>query len=281
MGLRCAFTIGLLSICASFASFAEPAPAKLEYATEKNIAYYSDARDEYQKERCKLDIYYPKGTRGYPTVVWFHGGGLTGGDRYIPGLLKQRGIAVVGVSYRLAPQGQTPSFIQDTAASVAWVLKNIERYGGDPKQVFVAGHSAGAYLGMMIAMDPKWLAAEGLSHRQLAGVVAISGQMSTHPTIRKLRGEQGSRLRMVIDEYAPFNHVSKDLSPICLITGGRDIEIEARVEENQLMEATLRNLGHGAVEFHEMSGLDHDTVEQGGLILTLPFIKRTLQPKSQ
>jgi acetyl esterase/lipase len=105
--------------------------------------------------------------------------------------------------------------------------------------------------------------------------------MSTHPTIRKLRGEKGERLRMVIDEYAPFFHVSKDLPPICLITGGRDIEIEARVEENQLMEATLRNLGDTTVEFHEMAGLDHDTVEQGGQVLTLAFIKRTLQPKPQ
>jgi acetyl esterase/lipase len=281
MNFRYAWMMGLVSVLASFGSFAASKPAKLEYATENNIAYYADARDEYQKEHCKLDVYYPKGTKGFPTVVWFHGGGLTAGERYIPGLLKQRGIAVVGVSYRLAPKAQTPSFIEDTAASVAWVLKNIERYGGDPKQVFVAGHSAGAYLAMMIAMDPKWLAAEGLSHRQLAGIVAVSGQLTTHPTIRKLRGEKGERLRPVIDEFAPLNHVSKDLPPICLITGGRDIEIEARVEENQLMEATLRSLGHTAVEFHEMSGLDHDTVEQGGQILALTFIKRTLQPKSQ
>lgn len=85
----------------------------------------------------------------------------------------------------------------------------------------------------------------------------------------------------MIDEYAPLNHVEKELPPICLVVGGRDIEIEARVEENQLMEATLRSLGHTAVEFHEMSGLNHDTVEKGGQVLIPAFIKRTLQPKSQ
>lgn len=281
MSFRCAWIVALVSVWASFGAFAASAPAKLEYAIENNIAYYADARDEYQKEHSKLDVYYPKGTKGYPTVVWFHGGGLTAGARYIPDLLKQRDIAVVAVSYRLAPKAQTRSFIQDTAASVAWVIKNIERYGGDPKQVFVAGHSAGAYLAMMIAMDPKWLAAEGLSHRQLAGIIAISGQMTTHFTIKQLRGDKGAALQPVIDEYAPLHHVAKDLPPICLITGGRDIEFKARVEENQLMEATLRNLGHTAVEFHEMSGLDHGTVEQGGQILALTFIKRTLQPKAQ
>lgn len=281
MSFRCASMIAVVSLWASVASSAEPRPAKLEYATDNNISYYADARDEYQKEHCKLDVYYPKASKGYATVVWFHGGGLTAGARYFPGLLKQRGIAVVGVSYRLAPKAQTPSFVEDTAASVAWVLKNIERYGGDPKKVFVAGHSAGAYLATLIAMDAKWLAAHGLSHRQLAGVMAISGQMTTHPTIRKLRGEKGSRLRPVIDEYAPLDHVSKDLSPICFVVGGRDLEIEARVEENALMAATLRSLGHTAVDFYEMAGLNHDTVEQGGLVLVPGFIERTLQPKRQ
>jgi acetyl esterase/lipase len=280
MSFRCALTIGVLSLWATIGWSAEPV-AKLEYATENNIGYYADARDDYQKEHCKLDVYYPKASKGFPTVVWFHGGGLTAGERYFPGLLKQRGIAVAAVSYRLAPKAQTPSFIEDTAASVAWAMRNIERYGGDPQKVFVAGHSAGAYLIAMIAMDPKWLAAHGLSHRQLAGVIAISGQMSTHPTIRKLRGDKDSRLRPVIDEYAPLYHVAKDLPPIAFVVGGRDIEIEARVEENQLIYATLRAMGHTAVEFHEMSGLNHDTVEKGGQILIPEFIQRTLQPKSQ
>lgn len=280
MSFRSVAIMGIASLWAGLAFGAEPAP-KLEYATENNISYYADARDEYQKEHCKLDVYYPKQAKGYATVVWFHGGGLTAGSRYIPSLLQQRGIAVVGVSYRLAPKAQTPSFIEDTAASVAWVLRNIERYGGDPRKVFVAGHSAGAYLAMMIAMDPKWLAAQGLSHRQIAGVAAISGQMTTHLTVRSLRGDKGERLRPVIDEFAPLHHVAKDLPPISMVVGGRDIEIEARVEENQLIYATLRSLGHTAVEFHEMSGLNHETVEQGGLILIPSFIQRTLQPKSQ
>lgn len=281
MNFRYAFIIGIASVLVSVASFAEPAPVKLEYGTDNNIGYYADAPDEYQKEHCKLDVYYPKEAKGYATVVWFHGGGLTSGRRYVPGLLKKHGIALIAVSYRLAPKAQTPSFLEDSAAAVAWVLRNIERYGGDPQKVFVAGHSAGAYLAAMIAMDAKWLAAQGLSHRQLAGVVAVSGQMSTHPTIRKLSGDNSSRLRPVIDEYAPFHHVAKDLPPICLIVGDRAVEIEARVEENQLMAATLRNLGHPAVEFYEMAGLDHDTVEQGGLIAIPGFIKRTLQPKQE
>jgi acetyl esterase/lipase len=281
MSFRCAVAIGLVSMWASLAAWAaEPAQAKLDYATENNISYYVDARDAYQKERSKLDIYYPKGTKGYATVVWFHGGGLTAGERYFPDL-KDQGIALVAVSYRLAPKAQVPGFIEDSAASVGWVLRNIERYGGDAKKVFVAGHSAGAYLASMIAMDPKWLAAQRASHRQLAGVIAVSGQMTTHFTIKKLRGDNAPQLRPIIDEYAPLYHAAKDLPAICLIVGGRAIEFQSRVEENELMAVTLRNLGHTAVEFYEMAGLDHNTVEQGAMILIPGFIKRTLQPKAR
>jgi acetyl esterase/lipase len=280
MSFRIAFIVMLTSIVTNVGLAAEPAAAKLEYVTANNISYYADARDEYQKEHCKLDVSYPKGTKGYATVVWFHGGGLTGGERYFPDL-KDQGIAVVAVSYRLAPKVQTPGFIDDSAAAVAWVLKNIERYGGDPKKVFVAGHSAGAYLASMIAMDPKWLSAQRASNRQLAGVIAVSGQMTTHFTVKKLRGDNAPELRPIIDDYAPLYHAAKDLPPICLIVGGRAIEFKSRVEENELMAVTLRNLGHGAVEFYEMAGLDHNTVMQGAMILIPGFIQRTLQPKSQ
>jgi hypothetical protein len=130
-------------------------------------------------------------------------------------------------------------------------------------------------------MDPKRLSAQRASNRQLAGVIAVSGQMTTHFTVKKLRGDKAPELRPIIDEYAPLYHAAKDLPPICLIVGGRAIEFKSRVEENELMAVTLRNLGHGAVEFYEMAGLDHSTVEQGAMILIPGFIKRTLQPKSQ
>lgn len=262
------------------ASFADEAAAKLAYHTESNISYYDAAAlsraDAYQKEHCKLDVYYPKGTKGYATVVWFHGGGLTEGARYFPDL-KEQGIALVPVSYRLAPKAQAPVFLEDGAAAVAWVLKNIARYGGDPQKVFVAGHSAGAYLASMIALDPKWLGAQKASNRSLAGVIAVSGQMTTHFTIKQLRGDKGPQLRPIIDEYAPLYHASKEVPPICLIVGGRAIEFKSRVEENQLMAVTLRNLGHTRVEFHEMAGLDHGTVEKGAMIIAPQFMRRVLQ----
>lgn len=280
MTFRCAWLIGIWCLLSGSVASAEEAAAKLEYGIENNIGYYDSAAlaraDQYQKEQGKLDIYYPKDTKGFATVVWFHGGGLTGGSRYFPNL-KDQGIALVAASYRLSPKVKPPAYLEDSAAAVAWTLRNIARYGGDPNKVFVAGHSAGAYLVSMIAMDPKWLGAHKLSNRSLAGIVAVSGQMTTHFTVKKQRGDTGPELRPIIDEYAPLYHAANEFSPICLIVGGRDIEFKSRVEENELMAVTLRNLGHKNVEFYEMAGLDHGTVEQGAVIVMRGFIQRTLQ----
>jgi acetyl esterase/lipase len=293
-GARCAASWGALrlsiqkAICCIVLCLWASAPALAEKATEKyatlhNIHYYDalsgERADEYLKERCKLDVYHPQYARGYATLVWFHGGGLTAGERYFPAL-RDRGIALVAVNYRLAPRAQTPAFLEDAAAAVAWVMRNIEQYGGDPSRVFVGGHSAGAYLAAMIAMDPKWLAAHGVSTRQLAGVMPVSGQMTTHFLVKKQRGDAGPQLRPIIDEYAPLYHAAADLPPICLVVGGRDIEFKSRVEENELMAVTLRNLGARHVEFHEMAGLDHNGVEQGAMLIIPGFLKRVLKTGS-
>ena len=119
-----------------------PAPAYLVAACEGN-----------PDTMCRLDIYYPVGKTGFSTVVWYHGGGLTGGRREIPEALKDKGLAVVGVEYRLSPTVKVADCVDDAAAAAAWVVKHIASYGGDPGRVFVAGHSAGGYLTSMIGLD--------------------------------------------------------------------------------------------------------------------------------
>ena len=82
-----------------------PSLSAQEYLFKENISYYGKTIiDDYQKERCKLDLYYPVGVKNFPTVVWFHGGGLKGGEKEVPDLLKDKGIAVVAVNYRLHPK---------------------------------------------------------------------------------------------------------------------------------------------------------------------------------
>ncbi len=243
----------------------------------EGIAYHAaDKKVEDPEKRCVLDLRIPGKAKGFPTLVWFHGGGLTGGNREFP-KFDGRGVALVAAGYRLSPQAKCPEFIEDAAAAVAWTLAHIAEYGGDPEQVFVGGHSAGGYLALMIGMDPKWLAAHSVSNRRLAGLIPVSAQVTTHFHVKELRGHKADRLVPVIDEFAPLHFVSKDLPPICLITGDRRIEWPCRVEENELFHATLRQLGHPAAEFHEIKDLDHGTVPRGAARILPDFIQRTTQ----
>lgn len=228
--------------------------------TKTGISYYAEAAlegaDDCQKSQCKLDIRYPVGRKDFPTLVWFHGGGLTSGERYFIDL-EDSGIAVVTASYRLSPKGKLPEFIEDAAAATAWTLEHIAEYGGDPKKVFVAGHSAGGYLALMLGMDAKWLANHGVSHMDLAALIPVSAQVTTHFHVKELLGNKNDGLIPTIDEYAHLYFVSQDLPSICIITGDRKIEYPSRVEENDFFAVTLKNLKHPSIEFHEMPGVDH------------------------
>jgi len=96
--------------------------AQTSYQLEQNIHYYPadlEQKDAYLAERCKLDLYYPKGQTKFTTIVWFHGGGLTAGSKEIPKALMEKGYAVVGVGYRLSPKATAPAYIEDAAAAMA------------------------------------------------------------------------------------------------------------------------------------------------------------------
>lgn len=249
--------------------------------TLTNLSYYSgqalrDA-DEYQKAQCRLDLRYPDACPGFATVVWFHGGGLTGGKRHFINL-DDPDIAVAAVGYRLSPKARHPAYLEDAAAATAWVVRHIAEYGGDSNKVFVAGHSAGGYLTAMIGMDSRWLAPHGISNLRLAGLIPVSGQVTTHFHVKKLRGDTGPQYRPLIDEFAPLYYCSSNLPPLCLVVGDRTIEYKCRVEENDLMAVSLRTLGHPSVEFHELAGLNHGTVGTGAMPFARHFIKKYSAP---
>ena len=109
---------------------------KLKYAVQYDIPY-KESQDAYAIERCRLDICYPKDTAGCAVVVWFHGGGLTQGSKSFPWKLKEKGMVLVAVGYRLLPKVEISECLDDAAAAVAWVFREIEKYGGDKRKIFV------------------------------------------------------------------------------------------------------------------------------------------------
>lgn len=243
------------------------------YRTETGLPYRPDSEpDVYARERCKLDVYHPVGASAVPAVVWFHGGGLTGGNRSVPSALKGQGITVVAADYRLSPKAKAPAYIEDAAAAVAWTFKNIARYGGDTNRIFLSGHSAGGYLASLVTLDRRWLAVHGVDPDRLAGLVPFSGQSITHFAIREERGMP--RTRPLIDDLAPVYHVRKDAPPILLISGDRNHELLGRYEESAYFWRMLKEVGHPSVELLELQGYDHGQMAEPAFPLLLRFLRQ-------
>ncbi len=202
-----------------------------------------------------MDIYYPKDKKNYATIIWFHGGGITAGSKELPKELMDKGYAIIGVGYRLSPKVTAPAYIEDAAAAVAWAFQHINKYGGSPNLIFVSGHSAGGYLGMMITLDKKYLNKYNIDANKIAGLIPFSGQAITHFTVRKERGIKETQ--PVIDEYAPLYFVRADAPPMLLITGDREMELYGRYEENAYLLRMMKLAGHKHTTLYELQGFDH------------------------
>lgn len=243
----------------------------ITYTLKENIPYKSgDSLTAYEKERCKLDVYYPESIASAPVIVWFHGGGLTGGHKSIPEELKNQGAVVVAVNYRLSPKVATPVWIEDAAAATAWVFKNITKYHGNPEKIVMSGHSAGGYLDMMVVMDKHYLAKYGIDANRVAALVPFSGHTITHFTTRQEMGISGTQ--PIIDQYAPLYFVRKDAPPILLITGGREVEMLGRYEENAYFYRMMKVAGHQNIDITELPGKDHGQMVKPAFAVLLKYM---------
>lgn len=252
---------------------------KTEYTTKTDIKYYPEdtyKNDPYKAERCILDVYYPKDKKGFATIIWFHGGGITGGSKEIPQALKDKGYAIIGVGYRLHPKVKAPTYIEDAAAAIAWAFNNIEKFGGDPSMIFLSGHSAGGYLDLMVGLDKQWLAKYNIDANNVAGLIPFSPQCVTHFTVRK---EQGiPEKQPTIDKYAPLFHVRGDAPPVLLITGNREMELLGRYEENAYLERMMKLNGQKDIRLFEIDGYGHNMADPAYPLL-LNEVKRVVEMK--
>ena len=245
--------------------FAQVIPSKVtgNYKLAEDILYRDvneTGFDNYMKERCLLDVYFPKNITSFPTVIWFHGGGLSGGNKSVPERLKEQGFGVVAVNYRLYPKVKCPAYIDDAAAAIAWVFYHIAEYGGDPNKIIISGHSAGGYLTLMVGLDKSWLAKYDIDADRIAELVPFSGHTITHFIIREERGIPNTQ--PVVDNFAPLYHVRADAPPLLLITGDRDLEMLGRYEENAYLWRMMKIAGHTKTTLLELDGFDH-----GGMAL--------------
>lgn len=140
----------------------------------RDIAYA-----EPRNERQLLDVYSPPEGANHPVVVWVHGGGWMRGSKaevdHKPAAFVEKGFVFVPVNYRFIPHVTMDMIVRDVAKAVGWVHANIARHGGDPKRIFLMGHSAGAQLAALLATDSRYIEAEGVPRGSIKGCVPVDG----------------------------------------------------------------------------------------------------------
>ena len=228
-----------------------------EYKFSREINYRTD--DEYATKMCRVDIAAPEGAKDAPVIVWFHGGGLTGGKKQIPQAILKDGCVVVGVGYRFSPNVKVTQIVDDAACAVAWVFNNIEKWGGNPESIYIAGHSAGGYLVTMVGLEKARLEHYGIDANRLKGIIPFSGQAITHFEERRSRGIANTQ--PIVDELSPLFHVRGDSAPILILSGDREMEMLGRYEENAYMWRVFQLVGHKDATLYELDGYGHNMCE--------------------
>jgi acetyl esterase/lipase len=146
----------------------------------RNIPYHDD------HPRQLLDLYLPDGVEKFPVVVWVSGGGwVEGRNEWVAPVgkaLREAGIGVAAVMHRLSPEVSHPAHVEDVARGIGWVLDYIAEYGGDLSRLAVGGHSAGAHLTALAALDPRYL---GDRAGLIRGVLSLSGAMRITEELQK------------------------------------------------------------------------------------------------
>ncbi len=217
-----------------------------------------------------LDVWTPSeaATGPRPVLIFWYGGGWVKGDRrayaFAARAFAKAGFVVVMPDYRKVPAIRFPAMLQDGAQAVKWTRDHIAEFGGDPDRIGIAGHSAGAYTVGMLALDQRWLRAEGVDPTIIKAAVGLSGPYNFYPFTSKRAIDA---LGNAADPKAtqPITFARKDAPPMLLVTSSADTEVKPHNAYD--LTARLKQLG-ARVTMIDYPGLSHEDV---AMALSKPF----------
>lgn len=182
--------------------------------------------------RQKLDVYVPETQDDLsPVVVIFYGGAWSSGSKedyaFLGKAIASRGFVAVVADYRLVPAVRFPTFLDDAALAVKWTHEHAGEFKGDRRRLFLLGHSAGAYLAAMVALDGRYLRAAGADPSIVRGVVGLAGPydflpLAVESTIAAFGREKD------LARTQPINFVTPSAPPMFLATGTDDTTVYPR-----------------------------------------------------
>jgi acetyl esterase/lipase len=212
--------------------------------------------------RHKLDVYTPTApppAAGWPVVVFFYGGDWMSGERgdyvFMGEALASRGVLAIVADYRIYPQTTYPGFLEDCAKAMAWGFEHAKALGGDPKRIFVMGHSAGGYNAAMLALDARWLAPTGHAPTELAGWIGLAGAYEFFP----LEPAQPARPVFHHPDYPASAQPIDDVTPVspkAFLAAPVNDPVVSPQRSTLAMAGKLRAAGV-PVELHLYDGITH------------------------
>jgi acetyl esterase/lipase len=258
---------GCVAACSPLSLYNRLAPRDAgAHKVAQDIAFGADPRQ-------RLDVYRPKGAIKAPVVIFVYGGSWASGRRqdygFMANVFAARGYVTVVPDYRLVPKVRFPAFIDDGAAAVAWTTKHAASYGADPQQIFLVGHSAGAYNVAMLALDASYLKNAGVDSGRIKGVIGLSGPYDFYPfDVPASIDAFGQTAEPLTTQ--PISFVRADAPPMLLLHGAADKTVGPH--NSKSLDAKLHGAG-AAVTTKIYPKLSHS-----GLLLTLTPLRRKRAP---
>ncbi|WP_425147390.1 alpha/beta hydrolase [Deinococcus sp.] len=233
-----------------------------------NLPYGPDVRN-------LLDVYQPASASRAPVVLFIHGGSWDSGSKddykFVGESFAREGYLVAIMNYRLAPKNPYPAYIQDAAQALKWLRGHAAEYGGNPDDLFVMGHSAGAFNAVEVVDNARWLSEAGVPISAVHGVIGVAGPYSYD--YRGMGTASAFPAGSDPADVMPANHVRADAPPHLLLVAANDQVVYPQNGERMKAALEARKI---PLTFTVLPNLDHYTIV-GSLARSLTFLGKTRQ----
>ena len=193
-----------------------------------NIQYLN--REGVDPNLLSLDIYSPKTGKNHRVMLMIHGGGWSKGDKSSKYVCEgksryfvSKGYVFVSINYRLSPKVKHPAHVEDVAAALAYIHNNIAKYGGNPDEIVIMGHSAGAHLAALVSVDERKLKNYGKNLDIIKGTILLDGAAYNLPRSMTMVGNKPFIKKMYETAFGTNEKGWKDASPVTFIKPGKQI----------------------------------------------------------
>lgn len=260
------FAFGMLSVFPALAQ---------GYSETLDIAYYEGL--DFSDEKHRLDLVVPEGQPVVATMLWIHGGAWAFGDRKddrdLGRAFAREGVAVATMSYRLsrgdwrgeefpATGVQHPEHIKDVARAFAWLHENAGDFGLENDKLIVSGFSAGGHLSALLAMDDRYLGAQGLALSDIQAAIPVAGGYDLEAyylAIEEGLGEDTATGHVLgvfgpregLPDASPLSYLQNAAVPMLVLTEGQTADY-TRVFDDAVSES-------GKTDLIRFSYYDEDT----------------------